>query len=577
MSRIALQISRYKWLALPKAALLSFLLLTLACSDGGSAPEGDAIVARVVVNPAEVNVVEGNNATLVAVATDAAGRVLQGRSASWASSDASVATVSGNGVVTTLSLGTALIRATIEGKTGESRVSVTAAPVDRVDLSHSAVSLTEGESHVLGVVVKDAAGRVLQRPVAWSSNDPSVVGVDGAGRLTALRVGRADVTASVEGRSATAAITVNRAAVARIEVSPTGLVLEVGESRQMQAVVKDALGNVLQGRTVHWSLDNANATITQTGLLTAISGGYVTVIATSEGVSAAVGGTIIDAVYDFDLVYYSISRAGSSELFVLPLGTGSAPIRLNAGSVSRSPSPSPDGARIAFAVSMDSGTERVDDIFAVDRDGLNMKRLTASEGADDQPAWSPNGGRIAYHHWDVGSRSDIWLMNADGTGQRSLTGDMPAAGYRSAPAWSRDGSRIAFAQMENGPAGTTASIWIMDANGFNKRQLTSTVTGFDATPSWSHDGSRIAFMRYYAGDADIAIVDVNSGTVVRIPLPGLQSSPAWSPDGSLIAFTQNDGVITNIYTMQPNGTHVRLRTIDSAWGGGLAPAWINKP
>ena len=464
---------------------------------------------------------------------------------------------------------------------GDRATAPDSASVAKVVVEPANVSLAEGETKALVAVAKDAAGRVLAGKVAaWSSSAPSIVTVDGSGHLTAVTAGKAEVTATIEGHSATAAVTVNRAAVASIVISPAPLVLEIGEERQLQAVVKDALGNVLPGRALQWSVDNANATISTAGLVRGLRTGYVTIIATSEGVSSAVAGTIVDpAAYDFDLVYYRRIGGGASELFVLPLGAGLAPVRLNAGTVSRTPSPSPDGLRIAFAVSMNEPTgERVDDIFAVDRSGLNMKRLTASEGYDDQPAWSPLGGRIAYHHFTFNGRSDIWIMNDDGSGQHSLTGDMSANGYRSSPAWSRDGSHIAFAQLESGPNGTTASIWTMQADGTNKRQLTSTLSGFDATPSWSPDGSRIAFVRDFDSDADIVIVDVNgAGAATRIALTGQQAAPAWSPDGTLIAFTQNDGVTTNIYTMQPNGSRVRLRTMDPAWGGGFAPAWIRRP
>jgi Tol biopolymer transport system component len=275
-------------------------------------------------------------------------------------------------------------------------------------------------------------------------------------------------------------------------------------------------------------------------------------------------------------VYYRMTAASNSELFVLEPGSGKAPVRLNAGTVSRTPTPSPDGSRVAFAVSMDVlGTgEHIDDIFAVDVNGLNMKRLTTAVGYDGSPAWSPTAPRIAYQHWEIDGRSDIWVMNADGSAPVNLTPDMSAAGFRSAPAWTRDGTRLAFAQVENGAAGSTASIWSMRADGSDKRQLTSTLTGFDASPTWSPDGVHLAFVRYYAGEADITILDTSNGALTRVPFPGLEANPAWSPDGDLIAFTYVG--TRNLYTMRPNGSHVRLRTIDPAWGGGYGAAWITR-
>jgi Tol biopolymer transport system component len=149
---------------------------------------------------------------------------------------------------------------------------------------------------------------------------------------------------------------------------------------------------------------------------------------------------------------------------------------------------------------------------------------------------------------------------------------MPAGPFRSQPSWSRDGSRIAFAQSETTPTGTLASIWIMDADGSNKRQLTNTLTGFDASPTWSPTGSHIAFVRYYDHEPDITTLNITTGELNRIQIAGIQANPAWSPDGFLIAFTTGNGV----YTMQPNGTKVRLRTVDQSWGGGIAPSWISR-
>jgi dipeptidyl aminopeptidase/acylaminoacyl peptidase len=445
--------------------------------------------------------------------------------------------------------------------------------VAAVVLDAGQVTMFEGDSRTLVATAKDAAGRVITgREVSWSSSAPDVATVDAAGRVSAVNLGRAMVTATVEGQSATAMVTVSPAPVATIAISHSALVVEIGEQRQLSATLKDARGNVLQGRSVQWSVDNNVMTITQAGVITGVRNGYVTITATSEGVSTSVGTTIVaPEAADYDLVYYWMNGTGS-ELFTLDLAYGGAPVRLNAGNVSHSPTASPDGQRVAFAVAMQElGTGNwIHDIFAVDRNGMNMKRLTTAPGYDEWPEWSPAGGKIAFQRVEPGGRSDIWVMNEDGGNQVSLTSDMPDGGVRSHASWSRDGSRIAFQQSLHGPTGTTASIWIMNADGTNKLQLTSTLTGFDAGPTWSPDGTRLAFTRYYGADDDITIIDINSGALTRIPLAGLQANPAWSPDGQLIAFTSGNGV----YTMEPDGSRVRLRTVDPSWGGGIAPAWI---
>jgi Tol biopolymer transport system component len=386
------------------------------------------------------------------------------------------------------------------------------------------------------------------------------------------------VTVTTGGTSAEVQLTVRPAAVAQVTVQPRTAVLELGESRQMSVIVRDARGNVLHGRAVQWSVVGGTATITPGGLLTGIRHGYATINATVEGVGDAATGTItLDEEYGWDLLYHRETVA-SRELFTYSFGAGQPPVRINAGTVSSAPTASPDGARIAFAVHMTelgSGAA-IDDIFAVDRTGLNMRRLTTAPGADDSPAWSPTAARIAWLHWEPNVRADVWVMNADGSAPVNLTGDLPSGVAPSPPAWSPDGTRIAFVEMNSGAGGTTARIWTMRADGSDKRMVTSTTTGFDASPSWSADGTRIAFLRHYMSETDITIVGAQGGATTRIALPGNQWSPAWSPDGQYIAFHQSVGFVGNIFTVRPDGTGLRLRTVDPSWGGGLKPAWIRR-
>jgi tricorn protease-like protein len=100
-------------------------------------------------------------------------------------------------------------------------------------------------------------------------------------------------------------------------------------------------------------------------------------------------------------------------------------------------------------------------------------------------------------------------------------------------------------------------------------------------PTFSPDGQKIAFVRYNTvnrsnGD-DIMIVSSQGGAAVRLELAGDQRAPAWSPDGHYIAVSgtalAGQGR-EQLYTMRPDGSGLRLRTVDAAWGGGVAPAWI---
>src|SRR5438093_13225335 len=104
-------------------------------------------------------------------------------------------------------------------------------------------------------------------------------------------------------------------------------------------------------------------------------------------------------------------------------------------STAASEAPAPSGGdrsslngRIAF--------DNFDDVWAIDADGTDLIRLTHCPGPDFDPSWSPDGTQIAFRSERSG-QPEVWVMNADGTGQRQL-----AAGL--SPAWSPDGSLIAF-------------------------------------------------------------------------------------------------------------------------------------
>ena len=441
-------------------------------------------------------------------------------------------------------------------------------------------TLVVGEEIALTARPVDERGEIIDgRAVLWSSSNESVANVTADGRVTAVAPGAVTINATVDGKTGAAQLTVALAPVHSIVVSPAGFILEVGQARVLTAVTKDARGNVLTGRLVTWSTDNGNVAVNENGMAMGIRPGYVTITATSEGKSYSVAATVVATEASaYDMLYERRGDGNVSELFVLPLGSGGAPIRINAGTVSSQPTASPNGMRIAFAVTqLDLPTQQwIDDIFAVDRNGMNMKRLTSATGIDDQPSWSPTGGQIAYRHHDDNGRMDVWLMNADGSGQLNLTADLPSNGQRSTPAWSPDGTRIAFAVREIGYAGTVSSIWTMRADGSDKRMITSTLTGFDAAPTWSPDGQRIAFIRHYDIDGDITIVSAAGGETTRLAIPGQQFGPAWSPDGDFIAYAQYAGAYSNLYTVTPDGKQIRLRTIDPSWRGGFHPAWIRR-
>jgi len=208
--------------------------------------------------------------------------------------------------------------------------------------------------------------------------------------------------------------------------------------------------------------------------------------------------------------------------------------------------PTPLG-RIAFISNRDGNDL---EIYAVNSDGTGLTNLTNNKGADDSPAWSPDGTKLAFRSYRD-SNSEIYVMNADGTGQTRLTTD-PADDEQ--PVWSPNGSRIAFVSRRSGGS----EIWVMNADGSGQTKLTWWPSGGPTAPSWSPDGSKIAFESWsdiYVADAVAAGQPVPVATnLTNSASPISEIEPAWSPDGAKIAFRCCDDDNWEIYVMNADGT-----------------------
>ncbi len=239
-----------------------------------------------------------------------------------------------------------------------------------------------------------------------------------------------------------------------------------------------------------------------------------------------------------------------------PVGVPSAD-SANSSAETESPSGAIDLATLAGRIVFSN----YDDVWIVDIDGSNLRRLTDSPWHEFDPSMSPDGRRIAYRS-EPNDYPELWLMNADGTGRHQLT---PDGGF---PDWSPDGSLIAYAP--GGGSSGKSSIAVMNADGTGQRRLPN--TDYGELPSWSPDGQRIAFSNNLAGSGRMFIVDVDSSKVVDLSSVGEGGKVAWSPDGASILFQSrrdHSDNYTDIYLMHPDGSGVTRLT----YAGGELAAW----
>lgn len=231
-----------------------------------------------------------------------------------------------------------------------------------------------------------------------------------------------------------------------------------------------------------------------------------------------------------DLAYVSTQ---DGEIYVVKSnGTGATRLTHSPYSSSDQPAWSPDGSKIAFRSQRDGNEE----IYVMNADGSNVVRLTNSAAADMQPAWSPDGTRIVFASERSGN-AEIHVMNSDGTNVVRLTNN---AAIDMEPAWSPDGLHIAFRSQRDG----NAEIYTMTPDGNAQTRVTFNELS-DIQPAWSPDGLKIAFSRgvcdpqYGCNVYRIHTISPSGGSLTRVTSGFQDYNPSWAPDGSQIAYTSD--------------------------------------
>lgn len=242
-------------------------------------------VATVQIVPTTVSVRIGTTVALTAQTSDAEGNLLAGRPIAWSTSNSSIATVSSTGLVTAVAQGAVTISATSENKRiGTAAVTVTLNPVATVAVSPSSDTLAVGTDQALVATLRDASNTVLTgRNIAWSSSNGQVATVSSTGVVTAFAAGTATISAVSEGHVGSASILVIPRLASTVTLTPSSTNIIVGTTLQLSPQITDGFGNILTGRPITYSSDNANiARVNDQGLVTAVAPGTARITAVSE-------------------------------------------------------------------------------------------------------------------------------------------------------------------------------------------------------------------------------------------------------------------------------------------------------
>jgi hypothetical protein len=444
--------------------LLLAMLVLVGCADTDPTPTGPDSVRQVDVAMPLPTVHVGDTMRVSAVARDARGTVVEGVVFTWRSSDTLVARVNDTGLLTALATGSATIRASTSGRSGQVVVGVIQPPappppVPTLDVLSPAEVLERSAELDLVVEGVDfrAGSRVLWNEVPLATtfvSDTRLVARIPAPFLQQpleVAISVESVTAPGAGghpRSGMRTFRILPRPLASVHLEAAGNHVFSGQLLEYEVVMRNDLGEAVSRPGLGlFTGDESVLGFDWMGNLIGRATGTTSVRASVGNLSSEVVITVGGAPVQRLVV---VARPqGIPELFLLDFGRlGGQPPRferiLPAGTRAAEPAVTPDGSVIAFAGVAPDGSVNV---WTVRFDGTDLRRLTNDAFRADQPAWSPDGARLAFRTFRRGI-PEIWVMSADGSEPRPLMGGPTFIPEEEShfPAWLPDGRRIVFSR-----------------------------------------------------------------------------------------------------------------------------------
>lgn len=216
--------------------------------------------------------------------------------------------------------------------------------------------------------------------------------------------------------------------------------------------------------------------------------------------------------------------------------------------------------RSKIAVISDRGGGGYKEVYVMDWDTNNLKKITNHRSITVSPAWSPDGTTLLYtafsYHKESKSRNPDLYSYEIYTGKRFLLSWVK--GFNSGATFDPTGKRIYFTVSQN----NSPDIFSMTADGKDKKQIThGPLNAMNVEPAVSPDGKKIAFSSDRSGRPMIYIMDIDGTNVKRLTIAGkYNATPAWSPDGKKLAFSGWEDNHFDIFTMNPDGTNMQRLT-----------------
>ena len=210
----------------------------------------------------------------------------------------------------------------------------------------------------------------------------------------------------------------------------------------------------------------------------------------------------------------------------------------------------PDGKKIVFQSDRSENWQ----IFTINIDGTDLKRLTENNANDEHPSWSANGTKITFVS-DRDGNSEIYVMNADGSDQKNIS-NHPSDDRH--PNWSPDNKKIVFNSSRNEKK--ELSIFVMNSDGSDVISLSKPEDKeIESYTSFLPDGSKIVFVRWFAdSNGEIFIMNSDGTEPKRLTNNSFfDGYPCWSPDGRTILFSSNRQGNYKLFTIDIEGKELK--------------------
>ena len=539
-------------------------------------------VSTVKLTPSVIELNIGQTQAFATEVSDSSGNPISEATINWVSE---AGTITNQGIFTSGTKAGAFAKgvtatAELENFSAVGSASVTVKPDPLASATLSTLEINAGDTRQLQVIAQDRYGNNIENlQTTWSMINTSAGSITPAGIYSAPKKAASyndaiavEVTQGATVLQAKGNITVVPGALAQIVTAPTKIDLGMGMTQQFIAAGIDKYGNRITGLDYKWSVSGNAGTITTDGLFTAGStpGTYnddITVEATKNSVTIT---ATSDVTVEPDRLMFLSNRQNENEekfdVYIMDAdGSNVKKLNIGVGQVEPRFVFSSDGRRMLYVDYADN----TDSMYIADTEG-DFPRLVVTNRKAYEPSWSPDGQKIVFQSWET-DPPEIYVMDVDGGNFQRLTNNNVYDDY---PSWSPDGTKIVFiSEMDTSLA--YPKIYVMNADGSQQKMITNSYF-YDTFPQWSPDGKQILFESdRVSGKWGIFVMNADGSNVQPVSASGDYGSysPCWSPDGTRIIFNSDmDSPEDEIYIIDKDGSNLKRVTNNTAVD--FAPKWL---